>query len=306
MNLKKILGTLTAAVAITTAAVLYSAHPVKSSDHQDTYNLAKAVGHNITADITDVFVFPSPTNPNNVVFAMDVAPLLPPLASGTPPAFDPTLLLQFKISHQDSGVEDQVIQLTAASGASGAQTMTLYGPAAPNAGETTVNSTVRPVGSFSSGSAPTTLNVGSNQYQVFAGPRADPFRFDLFAFLSFLGDRDFETHTAQGDAGPGTPYNAAKSGGLAAKLETQQEQAQTEPSFAGFANGTMSGSTAALGNYACTTGPSMNAFTDVMGGFNVLSFVVEVPKSVISGGTSGFSQSKIHVWATVSSSTTTN
>ena len=40
MNLKKILGTVTAAIALTSAAVLYTTHAVKSSDHQDTYNLA--------------------------------------------------------------------------------------------------------------------------------------------------------------------------------------------------------------------------------------------------------------------------
>ena len=302
MNLKKILGTVTAAIAITTAAVLYTTHPVKSSDHQDTYNLANAVGHNTTADITDVFVFPSPTNPNNVVFAMDVAPLIP-AGMGTSVNFDPTLMWQFKISHQDSGVEDQVIQF-GATGTGSSQTITMYGPSKPNEVGTS-NTFVAPSGTFGYNVPSTTLNAGSNQYQVFAGPRSDPFKFDLFAFFSFLGDRDFQTHTSQNDAGPGTPYNADNTG-LAAQVSTPQEKAQAAPSFAGFQSGSMSGSTAALGNYACDTGPASNALTDLNGGFNVLSFVVEVPKSVIYGGNSGFTASKIHVWATASSSTTTN
>lgn len=301
MNLKKILGTVTAAIAITTAAVLYTAHPVKSSDHQDTYNLANSVGHNTSADITDVFVFPSPTNPNNVVFAMDVSPLIP-AGMGPSAFFDPTLMWQFKISHQASGIEDQVIQF-GVTGTGASQTISMYGPSAPNEVGTT-NTFVHPSGTAPYNQA-TTLNVGSNQYQVFAGPRADPFKFDLFAFFSFLGDRDFQTHTGQNDAGPGTPYNASNTG-LAAQVSTPQEKAQTAPSFAGFASGSMSGTTAALGNYACDAGPSSNALTDLNGGFNVLSFVVELPKSVIYGGTSGFTASKIHVWATASSSTTTN
>jgi hypothetical protein len=112
MLLKRMLGTVTAIAAITVAVVLYTIHPVKSSDHQDTYNLATQVGHNTSADITDVYVFPAPDNANNVVFAMDVSPLIP-AGMGTSYSFDPTLLWQFKISHQSSGVEDEVIQMVA-------------------------------------------------------------------------------------------------------------------------------------------------------------------------------------------------
>src|SRR5271156_7029655 len=145
MKLRPILGTVTAVVALAAAAMLYTAHPVKSSDHQDTFNLATR--SNTSADITDVYVFPAPDNANNVVFAMNVIPLIPP-GMGTTKFFDPTLLWQFKISHQSSGVEDQVIQMTA-SGTGANQTLTLYGPAAPNEiGTTNTGVTTAKVGTI--------------------------------------------------------------------------------------------------------------------------------------------------------------
>ena len=304
MQLKRIIGSVTAIVALAAAAVLYTVHPVKSSDHQDTYNLANAIGHNTSADITDVYVFPSPSNPNNVVFAMNVSPLIP-AGMGTSKFFDPTLMWQFKIAHGATNFqEDQVIQFKA-TGTDANQTITVYGPAAPHE-IGTVNTFITPSGTAKY-NTPTPVTIGSNQAQVFAGPRADPFVFDLFAFFSFLGDRDFQTHTAQNDAGPGTLYNADNTG-LAAQVATPQDKAQpaNQPSFAGFASGTTSGANAALGNYACNSGPSQNALADLAGGFNVLSFVIEVPKSAIYGAGSGFTSSVIHVWATSSSSTTTS
>ncbi len=305
--MKRIIGTVTAAIALTSAAVLYTAHPVKSSDHQDTYNLANAVGHNTSADITDVFVFPSPTNANNVVFAMDTTPLIP-AGMGTSKFFDPTLMWQFKIAHGAMNyTEDQVIQL-GVTGVDQNQTITLYGPQTPNEVGTT-NTFVRPTGSFGYNTN-ATVGSGSNAIQVFAGPRADPFRFDLFAFFSFFGDRSFETHNSQSDPGPaanGPVYNApAQPGTTGNKFATQQTKAQpaTNPSMAGFPAGTTAGTTSAFGNYACNTGPSQNALSDLGGGFNVLSYVIEVPKSLLYGSGTPFTSSVIHVWATSSSSTT--
>ena len=298
MKLNRIVGSVTALVALTAAVVLYTVHPVKSSDHQDTYNLASAVGHNPSADITDVFVFPAPDNANNVVFAMNVYPLIGP-GLGTSKFFDPTILWQFKISHQPSGVEDEVIQFTANNVNRPGQKIGVYGPAAP-AQVSTNNTTIAQTGLISY-NTPTTL---SNGVQVFAGPRADPFVFDLFAFFSFLGDRNFQTHTGQTDPGAGNtlPNINGDTVGVAAQLSPSYDQSATRPmapSFNGFAPGTMSSTTATSGVYAC----SSNAPTNVLAGFNVLSFVIEVPKSLLTTGYNA-NGSIIHVWATASSNTT--
>jgi hypothetical protein len=295
MQLKRIIGSATAVVAIAAAVVLYTVHPVKSSDHQDTYNLANAVGHNPSADITDVFVFPAPDNPANVVFAMDTYPLIAP-GTGTSKFFDPTILWQFKISHQASGQEDEVIQFTANNVNRPGQQIAVYGPAKPNEVGTT-NTQVAQTGIMSY-NTPTTL---SNGVQAFAGPRADPFVFDLFAFFSFLGDRNFQTHTSQSDPGAGDslPNVNGDLVGVAQQLSPPYDQYASRvntPTFNGFANGTMSSAT---NGYAC----SNNKPTNVLGGFNVLSFVVEVPKALL---TNGFTGTKLTVWATSSSNATSN
>jgi len=305
---KRMLGAGAALAALTAAVLLYTVHPAKSSDHQDTFNLATR--SNTSADITDVYVFPAADNANNVVFAMNVTPLILP-GAGTSHSFDPTLLWQFKISHQASGVEDQVIQMTA-TGTGPTQTLTLYGPVAPNEVGTTNTIVHAPaIGS-------TTFNQSasfSNGVKFFAGPRSDPFNFDLFAFFTFLGDRNYGTHTSQSDPGPETASNpegisngdvASNLSGLAFSYDqtgnSPGPNAPTQASFNGFAAGTLStssgGNGGLLGSYACSTNPA----TDVLnvGPFNVLSYVVEVPKSML---TTGFNTSTIHVWATASSST---
>ena len=311
MKHKRIFGTVTAVVALSAAVLLYAVHPVKSSDHQDTYNLATR--SNTSADITDVYVFPAPDNANNVVFAMNVSPLIPP-GMGTTKFFDPTLLWQFKISQQASGVDDQVIQI-AASGTGAGQTLTLYGPTTPaqiGTTNTIVNSA--PTGSVTYNGTGTFQN---GTVQFFAGPRTDPFVFDLFAFFTFLGDRNYGTHTSQSDPGLETAANpeglgngdvASNIAGLAPSYDktgnSPGPNAPTQASFNGFAAGTMStssgGTGGALGAYACSTNPASDTLD--AGPFNVLSYVVEVPKSLL---TTGFNTSTIHVWATVSSSTGT-
>jgi len=279
-----------AVCAIVIAIVAYDTSVVRGSDHQDTYNLATR--SNTSADITDVFVFPSPTNPANVVLAMDVAPL------SSAAYFDPTLMWQFKISHVAGGPEDEVIQF-GVSGTGASQTIQVYGPAKPNEVGTT-NTFIAQTGSV----AYNTVGTTTNGMQVFGGPKADPFFIDLFALFSFLGDRNYSTHTSQTDPGtcnPAvTPLCNGDNAGAAGTYATAAQKAQSAstPSFNGFAAGTMSGSGA--GAYACSTAPASDTLTDLGAGFNVLTFVVELPRSLL---TTGYSSQVIHVWATVNSST---
>ena len=231
------------------------------------------------------------------MFEVNVSPLIP-AGMGTASFFDPTLMWQIKISHGATSPEDQVIQF-GVTGAGAGQTVTLYGPARPNEVGTS-NTFVTPTASFN-------YNVAtqlSNGIKVFAGPRADPFYIDLFALFSFLGDRNFATHSSQTDPGPETQgplFNGDSVGPPGAFAPAFDKSANpAHPTFNGFAAGTTAGAGSALGNYACSTNPSMNTLTDLAGGFNVLSFIVEVPRSML---TSGYTSSTIHVWATANSST---
>ena len=290
-SIQRVIGGLLAVAVLVAVAIAYDVRAVRSSDHQDTYNLATR--SNASADITDVYVFPSPANAANVVFAMDVNPLIP-AGMGTAKFFDPTLMWQFKISHSASGgPEDQVIQF-GVSGVNASQVISVYGPVKPNEVGTSNTFVGLPIGSVSynqTASLP-------NGITVFAGPRADPFFFDLFAFFSFLGDRSFSTHASQTDPGPGNTLTNGDSVGVAAQVATAGSKSANPntPSFAGFTAGTLSGT----GGYACRTDASQNALADIGGGFNVLSLVIEVPRSLL---TTSFNTSVIHVWATVNSST---
>jgi hypothetical protein len=290
-SIQRVIGGLLAVAALVVVAVTYSVHAARSSDHQDTYNLANR--SNTSADITDVYLFPSPVNSANVVFVMDVSPLIP-AGMGTAKFFDPTLMWQFKISHATSGVEDQVIQM-GVSGTGSTQVISVYGPAKPN--EVGVSNTFVPIAGNVSYNQSATL---ANGVQVFAGPRADPFFFDLFAFFSFLGDRNAAAHTSQTDPGTGDAFANSNNVGAGASFATAGSMTANpnHPSFAGFPAGTVSNATA---GYACRTDlPAQNALADIGGGFNVLTFVVEVPKALL---TTNYSSSVIHVWATANSST---
>ena len=297
MHFKRLIAASASIAAVALVAGLYTTHAAKSSDHQDTYNLATR--SNTSADITDVYVFPSPSNPANVVLAMDVSPLIAP-TTGTSHFFDPTILYQFKISHVSSGIEDQVIQVLP-SGTGATQTLSLYGPVTPNE-VSTVNTVAGSATGTATYNAASTFGTGTSAIQFFAGPRTDPFFFDLFAFFTFLGDRNYGTHSSQSDGGPElsaatSPFYNGDSASNIAPLTPSYDKSQSAatPSFNGFKAGTMSSS--AAGSYACSTNPASD--TLFAGPFDVLSIVVEVPKSMLitSAG------STIHVWATASSST---
>ena len=184
--------TVSALVALSLALVLvtYSITSSRASDHQDSPLTVSRPG----ADITDVFVFPA-SDPSKVVVAMDVWPLI---VGGQGPStyFDPGVLYQFKIAHGDAGVEDQVIQLKA-TGVGSAQQLNMYGPAYPGR-IGTLSSIVKKTGSFPYNKV---TDLG-NGVTAFAGPREDPFYFDLSQFFKIQPDRNWQNQ-------PNPPANTA-------------------------------------------------------------------------------------------------
>jgi hypothetical protein len=158
------------------------ARPVVASDHQDTLYLAT---DRPGADLTDVFVFPA-ADPNKVVLAMDVHPLIP-TGMGMSASFDPGVMYQFHIAHGKYNFEqDQVIQFKA-TGVGTSQTITMYGPGTP--GTTgTYSHWITPFGSAVYNRA-TPIGHG---VMLYAGPRQDPFYFDLTQFFKIVPDRNFK------------------------------------------------------------------------------------------------------------------
>jgi len=257
MNRKstRLAGGAIALIAVAVAVLLYAAHPVRGSDHQDSPAMINRPG----ADITDVFVFPSPANANNVVLAVNVHPLIPQ-GQGPSTFFDPAVMYQFKIDNVGDHKEHLVIQFQA-SGSGTAQSINVYGPAAPNQ-QGTVSTFVAKTGTVPYNQA-TTL---PNGMQIFAGPREDPFFFDLSRFFQIIPDRN-----SQNQPNPPPPDPSLGFRGFTAAFNS--------------AHGT-----------SCDTSASQDFLS--ANHFNVLSLVVELPKTMLApqGGQPG----KISVWTTSS------
>jgi len=185
------------AFALVGAIVFGSGAYLIAADHID----APAV-KGTTADITDLYAFESPVTSANMVFVVNTQGLLTPSATGAA-AFDPDVLLQVKIDNSAApdAIEDLVLQITFENGK-----VQVYGPVAPS--ETGLNSTVvtsalkveGPVTAY--GAAP--VNTTGNGVTVFAGPRDDPFFFDLNQYHAIIGGTASGFNTQGTDAFAGT------------------------------------------------------------------------------------------------------
>lgn len=260
MRFLRAIATVATTALVVATISLYGVHAVRGSDHQDSPTVVSRPG----ADITDVFVFPAPDNPtSNVVFAMDVFPLIPAGQSSSPQfAFDPAVLYQFKIA---TGVlakdyTEKLVMQFQASGTGSSQTLTMYGPTAPNETGTT-NTLVKSTGTFPFN----TVSTLPGGIKVFAGPRRDPFFFDLAQFFKIIPDRNYTNH--QNGA---TPPPA------------------TATSFNGFP----------ANPNGCLTTPSSN----LLASFNVLQIAVELPRSMLEPGGPTVGE-VIGVWATTGTTT---
>jgi hypothetical protein len=214
MKSKKIIAALVLAVSIS-GGILWA------SDHID----APAVKGQST-DITDLYAFTG-ANADNLVFVVNTQGLLAPASTGAA-KFDANTLIQINIDRTGDNVEDLVIQAIY-----DGTNMKFYGPVAPSStglksrleGDVTAQVAVT---DYTAGTP--VVATGSNGIQVFAGPRDDPFFFDLDQYHAIL-------------AGTASGFN----------------------------------------------NPGVDAFK----GTNVLSVVVEVPKSLLGTPTGG----SFNVWA---------
>lgn len=213
MKRKKILFTAMAAATLITGGIIYAA------DHIDAPSVTGK-----TTDITDLYVFQG-SKAENMVFVANTQGLLTPATTGAA-KFDENTLIEFNIDNNNDNIEDLVIQCKYDAATN---TMKVYGPVAPSQkgtrskleGNITAGTTVTAYGS-----APV-IGTSPSGISVFAGPRDDPFFFDLDQYHAVLDG------TATGFNNPGT---------------------------------------------------------DTFAGTNVLSVVVEVPKSMLGGS------GKINVW----------
>jgi len=166
-----------------------------AADHID----APAVTGQAT-DITDVYAFKG-ANASSRVFVINTQGLLSPAATSTA-KFDAGTLIQLNIDNNNDNVEDLVIQAIY-----DGTNMKFYGPAKPTAtglksqleGAVTATVAVTPY----TATAPVTA-TGTNGMQVFAGPRDDPFFFDLNQFKKIIAGTASSFNNPGTDAFAGT------------------------------------------------------------------------------------------------------
>ncbi|MEH2462033.1 DUF4331 domain-containing protein [Nostoc sp.] len=166
-------------VAILLVVLIYATPKALASDHQDTTFLATKL---TAADLTDLYVFKSPTNAKNVVLVMDFDPLI---VSGERRPFDPNVLYQFKIDNTGDSIEDVVLQFNI-NGKGSYQTVTVRGPSSPI--KVGTKSALLPVSW--TGELNQTFSA-SNDIKFFVGTRKDPFFFDLEQFFKIIPDRNY-------------------------------------------------------------------------------------------------------------------
>ena len=216
MKSKKIQLLATALIGIAIAGIVYAA------DHIDSPTIT-----NKPTDITDLYVFQG-QNTSNLVFVANSQGLLSPSASSTA-KFDENTLLEFNIDNNGDNVEDLVLQCKYDATTN---KMQVFGPINPSQTGTRSKlegsvSAETVVTAYSASSSPL-IGTGATGIRVFAGPRDDPFFFDLGQYKKIL-------------AGTATGFN--------------------------------------------------NPGTDTFAGTNVLSIVVEVPKTLLNASTG-----KVNVW----------
>ena len=177
MKKKILIGSLIA-VALTSGIIF-------AADHIDAPAVTGANSTSTGADITDIYAFQSPADNSKMVFVMNVQGLMSPAATSAA-SFPNNVMYEFNIDNTGDNVEDLVIQALVQNGK-----IRVYGPVAPSAAGTM--STVRTNGTMTeatvtayNASSPS-VGMSSNGIKVFAGPRDDPFFFDLVRFKEIIG-----------------------------------------------------------------------------------------------------------------------
>jgi len=248
-------------------ALLYARVPARSFDLQGS----PTVVNRPKADITDTYLFPSPTNANNVVAVMDVQPFISP-SNALGQFFDQSVLytMKFDNNYGNSTIaigskpsEDLVIQFSFGS-PSGTGLMTqqvlVYGPSTPvNLGP--VTKLVNGGNATSTGFVNKSFSLNSG-ISVFAGVRRNP------AFMSGT------LSGTQPQATPGTFL-----GIFPAQNPYTQASKTCLPS----------------GANSCPQG-FLASSPDLFAGTDVLSIVVELPKTYLAGSGNGV----VAYWATTS------
>ncbi len=229
-------------IACSALATLGVGYFLIAADHIDAPAVGSLTEGSSAADITDYYAFESKENPDNYVFVVNVQGLTAPAATANA-SFDEEVMYEINIDNNADNVEDLVIQAIFRNG-----NVVVFGPTAP--AQAGLSGKVETAGTRVStaitayGDSPV---VGTNGgIKVFAGPREDPFFMDFFQFVSIVNG----VGAALGDDVNTGVYDPNR--------DSDPDTEGVQPYPASF-----KGAEA----------------TDTFAGSNVLSVVIELPKS---------------------------
>jgi hypothetical protein len=157
-----------------------------AADHRDSpLNV-----DNPTADINDVYAFRSPEDPQNLVVAVSVNPLIVPGDNATRGVFDDDVTFQVHVDVNGDLMDDAVLDIH------------------KDGDDLVIEGLNQPVtaGITKPGQAPEVTREGP--IKVFAGLRDDPFFFDLAGFRAFVADPTKVPVNGLRPAGAGAPVDA--------------------------------------------------------------------------------------------------
>jgi hypothetical protein len=174
---------------------------IYAADHIDAPAVTGANSSSLGNDITDIYAFQNPGDNTKMDFVINTQGLLSSTATGSA-SFPSNVMYELNIDNTGDNVEDLVIQFLVQNGK-----VRAYGPVAPGTSGTT--STVKTSGPMTEaavtayGSSPV-IGSNANGIKVFAGPRDDPFFFDLTRFKDILGGTQTSFRNPGVDAFAGT------------------------------------------------------------------------------------------------------
>jgi hypothetical protein len=194
MKKKLILGSILGTVLV--GGILFAA------DHIDAPAVTGASSASLGNDITDVYAFQSPADNSKMVLVCNVQGLMSPTASATA-TFPNNVMYEMNIDNTGDNVEDLVIQFLVQNGK-----VRAYGPVMPSVKGTVstvlTSGPVTEVAVTAYGASSPTVGTNSNGIKIFAGPRDDPFFFDLARFKEILAGTQTGFRSPGVDAFAGT------------------------------------------------------------------------------------------------------
>ncbi len=163
---------LSAAGALT-ALLMTAGMPALAADHRDS----PVVDDDPAADINDVYMFRDPNDKTKLVLVLSTYPLEDPRFA-TSYQYDPEVLFQIGFDLKGDGTFQKFVTASFSpltNGAGSLQTFTVTLPG----GKTITGNVTQPT---IQSPEPTPTIVSQNGIKAFAGPRDDPFFFDLIGF----------------------------------------------------------------------------------------------------------------------------